>query len=363
MTDRMGVLDDLKQQAAALQEAEAERARLAQARANAVLAIALPAVFRIHLHLRDLAEQLRVLEPDTRVTLDIPGLGPVPGFRQERMEVLAEGHPPDRVVARFLLRYERRGQFEVKGVGAIDSWLDTARARGLNVKLTRLLDPLGSVERGLVTIEDTVPASLSITIERDTGALSLVIRNFEELTERRHLVRPEDVNTRWLDELSKFILRQPNSFLVESLPEDMREQLRRRLEIDKRRQQSEEDDGRLVRAPRLKNLFRRRLRLTLHYRDQQREIAQLDTDFLIGRSDGCDLIIRERRVSRFHARIEQHEEHFVLIDESRNGTWVRYADGTEHHVIGASVELHGAGLIGLGAPPDPENPNVIQYSA
>ena len=228
---------------------------------------------------------------------------------------------------------------------------------------TRLLDPLGSVERGLVTIEDTVPASLSITIERDTGALSLVIRNFEELTERRHLVRPEDVNTRWLDELSKFILRQPNSFLVESLPEDMREQLRRRLEIDKRRQQSEEDDGRLVRAPRLKNLFRRRLRLTLHYRDQQREIAQLDTDFLIGRSDGCDLIIRERRVSRFHARIEQHEEHFVLIDESRNGTWVRYADGTEHHVIGASVELHGAGLIGLGAPPDPENPNVIQYSA
>lgn len=359
----MGVLDELKQQAAAMREAEEERLRLEQAHANAVLAIALPAVFRIHLHLRELAEQLRVLEPDIRVSLDIPGLGSVPGFRQDRMEILADGHPPDRVVARFLLRYERRGQFEVKGVGALDGWLDNARARGLNVKLVRLLEPLGTVERGLVTLEDTVPASLTFSIERESGAILLVIRNFEELTDRRHQIRPEDVNTRWLDELSKFILRQPNRFLVEELPEDMREQLRRRLEIDKRRQQGIEDDPRAPIAPRLKNLFRRRPLLTLHYRDQQREIAHLETDFLIGRSDGCDLIVRERRVSRFHARIEQHEDHYVLLDESRNGTWVRFADGTEQHVVGSSLALIGSGLIGLGAPPDATNPNVIQFSA
>lgn len=363
----MGVLDDLKQQAEALKAAEEERLRLEQARAhteearaNALLAIALPAVFRLHLHLRELSEQLRVLDPETRMTLEVPGVGPVPGFRQEHMEVLAEGHPPDRVVARFKLRYERRGHFEVRGAGSIDSWLDTTRARGLNARLVRILDPIGALERALVTFEDVVPASIGFSIERDTGAIAITLRNFEELGERRHLVQAARINSRFLDELSKFILRQPNSFLVQELPDDLREHLRRRLEQERRRAQGEDERAPL--APRLKNLFRKRPVLQLEYRERQFEIAHLETDFLLGRSDGCDLIVRERRVSRFHARIEQREEGFVLIDESRNGTWVRQADGSEEKVNGSLVPLTGSGLIGLGCPPDDDNPHVIRFN-
>ncbi len=102
--------------------------------------------------------------------------------------------------------------------------------------------------------------------------------------------------------------------------------------------------------------------LQLAYRDREHEIVQLDNDFLIGRSDGCDLIVRERRVSRFHARIEQREEHYVLIDESRNGTWVRQADGSERKINGASLPLAGSGLIALGGPPDDDNPNIVRYT-
>ncbi|HMM75506.1 MAG TPA: FHA domain-containing protein [Gammaproteobacteria bacterium] len=363
----MGVLDDLKQQAEALKAAEAARAREEEARAkseevraNALLAIALPAVFRLHLHLRELAEQLRVLDPETRVTLEVPGIGPVPGFRQEHMEVYAEGHPPDRVVARFRLRYERRGHFEVRGAGSIDHWLENARGRGLAVRLVRILDPIGALERALVTFEDAVPASIAFAIERDSGAVAITLRNFEELGERRHLVQAGRVNSRFLDELSKFILRQPNRFLVQELPDELREHLRRRLERDRRREAGEDERGPL--APRLKGLFRKRPVLQLGYRDREHEIAQLETDFLLGRSDGCDLIVRERRVSRFHARIELRDEQFVLIDESRNGTWVRQADGSEQRVSGAAVSLSGSGLIGLGAPPDDDNPNVLRYT-
>ncbi len=364
----MGVLDDLKQQAEALKAAEEERARLDQARArneearaNALLAIALPAVFRLHLHLRELAEQLRVLELETRVALDVPGIGPVPGFRQEHMEVLAEGHPPDRVVVRFRLRYERRGHFEVRGAGSVDHWLESARGRGLNARLVRILDPIGSLERALVTFEDSVPASIGFAIERDSGAIAITLRNFEELGERKHLVQAERINSRFLDELSKYILRQPNRFLVQELPDGLREHLRRRLEIDRRRDNGGDED-RAPLAPRLKNLFRKRPVLQLAYRDREHEIVQLDNDFLIGRSDGCDLIVRERRVSRFHARIEQREDHYVLIDESRNGTWVRQADGSERKVNGASLPLVGSGLIALGGPPDDDNPNIVRYT-
>ncbi|MCC7122491.1 MAG: FHA domain-containing protein [Gammaproteobacteria bacterium] len=357
----MGVLDDLKQQAEALKAAEQTRAREEQARANALLAIALPAVFRLNLHLRELADQLRVLDPETRLTLDVPGIGPVPGFRQEHMEVTAEGHPPDRVVARFRLRYERRGHFEVRGAGSLDHWLDNARGRGLAVRLVRILDPIGALERALVTFEDSVPASIAFAFERDSGAISITLRNFEELGERRHLVQAGRITSGFLDELSKFILRQPNRFLVQELPDDLREHLRRRLEIDRRRDEAG-DDGRPPLTPRLKGLFRKRPVLQLAYRERAHEIAQLESDFLIGRSDGCDLIVRERRVSRFHARIELRDERFVLIDESRNGTWVRRANGSEERINGASTVLAGSGLIGLGGPPDEQNPNILHYA-
>lgn len=365
----MGVLDDLKQQAEALKAAEAARARLeeersrtAEMRTNALLAIALPAVFRLHLHLRELADQLRVLEPETRLSLDVPGIGAVPGWRQEQMDVVADGHPPDRVVARFNLRYERRGHFETRANGTVDHWFETARGRGLNVKLVRMLEPVGALERAIVTFEGSVPASLAFAIERESGAIAITLRNFEEIGERRHYVKAESINSRWLDELTKFILRQPNRFLVEDMPDELREHLRRRLEIDRRREQGGDDEGRAVIAPRLKNMFRKRTPLQLSYRDRAHEIAQLDNDFLIGRSDGCDLIVRERRVSRFHARIEQHDEQFVLIDESRNGTWVRFDDGREERINGASIALTGSGLIGLGAPPDDGNPNILRFA-
>jgi hypothetical protein len=148
---------------------------------------------------------------------------------------------------------------------------------------------------------------------------------------------------------------------VQELPDELREHLRRRLEIDRRRELAGEDE-RGPSAPRLKDLFRRRPVLQLGYRDREHEIAQLDSDFLIGRSDGCDLIVRERRVSRFHARIELREEQYVLVDESRNGTWVRQADGSERKVIGAALPLTGSGLIGLGGPPDDSNPNILRYT-
>ena len=356
----MGVLDELKHQAAVLRQADEEQARSREARTTAALAAALPAVFRIHLHLRDLAEQLRILQPDIRIALDIPGLGAVPGFRQDAMEVDADGNPPDRVSARFALRYERRGQFELKGVGSVNAWLDNARRKGLLVKLVRMLEPPGGAERALVALAESVAAAIDFSIDRESGSIVLLIRNFEQLGERRQVVRPEDVTSRWLDELTRFIMRQPHRFLVQELPPDLRENLRRRLELDKRREQ-EAPDALTALSPRLKGLFRRRQPLKLAYRGRRHELSQVEVEFLIGRSDACDLVMPEARVSRFHARIEQHDGQYLLVDESRNGTWVRFADGTQQRVGTTPVTLTGRGLIGLCAPPDASNPNTIEF--
>lgn len=360
----MGVLDDLKEQAAQARQAAAASAQGREARETAALAVALPAIFRIHLHLRELAEQLSLLKPDLRTALEVPGLGAVPGFRQEPMEIEADGNPPDRVCARFTLRYERRGQFELKGVTSVNQWLDNARRRGLLIRLERMLEPMGHLERAIVSLGDSLAASLEFTIDRDSGAVLLTVRNFEELGERRHAIRPKEITSRWLDELTRYVLRQPHRFLVKELPPDVRENLRRRLELEKRREQeAAAPAARPAVPPRLKELFRRRQPLRLAFRDLRHELAQAGTEFLIGRSDACDLVIAEPRISRFHARIEYREGRFLLVDESRNGTWVRFADGTQQRVGNTPVTLEGRGLIALAAPPGPDNPNVVEFEA
>lgn len=360
----MGVLDDLKEQAARARQAAAAEEQGRAARETAALAVALPAMFRIHLHLRDLAEQLRLLKPELRLALEIPGLGAVPGFRQDPPEIDASGNPPDRLGVRFALRYERRGQFELRGVPSVNQWLDSTRRRGLLVRLERMLDPLGHLERAVVSLGDGVAASLDFSIDRDSGAVLLAVRNFEELGERRHAVRPEEITSRWLDEFTRFLLRQPHRFLVNELPPDVRENLRRRLELEKRRDEEALADGQRATAPaRLKELLRRRNPLLLVFRGQRHELSQVGIEFLIGRSDACDLVVAEPRISRFHARIEYRDGRFLLIDESRNGTWVRFADGTRQRVGETGISLEGRGSIGLAAAPDESNPNVIDFEA
>jgi class 3 adenylate cyclase len=68
----------------------------------------------------------------------------------------------------------------------------------------------------------------------------------------------------------------------------------------------------------------------------------------LGRADENDVTIKGNLISRVHARIELNKSHYVLIDQSTNGTFVQRDDGEEVYVRRDSAQLTGSGLIGLG---------------
>jgi pSer/pThr/pTyr-binding forkhead associated (FHA) protein len=50
---------------------------------------------------------------------------------------------------------------------------------------------------------------------------------------------------------------------------------------------------------------------------------QIDTELIIGRDPGCDVVINDRQVSRYHARIERNLDGVQVEDlGSKNGTFV-----------------------------------------
>jgi adenylate cyclase len=81
----------------------------------------------------------------------------------------------------------------------------------------------------------------------------------------------------------------------------------------------------------------------------------------LGRADDNDVTIKGNLISRIHARIEVKKNHFVLIDQSTNGTFVQRDDGEEIYVRRDSAQLTGSGLIGLGRVAVKDMPLAVEY--
>lgn len=89
-------------------------------------------------------------------------------------------------------------------------------------------------------------------------------------------------------------------------------------------------------------------RLVLEYRGQTRIFRQT---LLIGRGETNDLVVDDPMTSRHHARIERRNDHFVLIDQSTNGTFVTVQGGREIPLRRSEFILFGEGRLACGDSP------------
>lgn len=106
---------------------------------------------------------------------------------------------------------------------------------------------------------------------------------------------------------------------------------------------------------------RKAVRLRLVLSDRELVLDESHPQIAIGRADENDVIIRGNLISRIHARIELSRSKFLLIDQSTNGTFVTSLNGEEAFVRRDSMQLKGAGLIGLGKVPEPDSPQTIRF--
>lgn len=102
-------------------------------------------------------------------------------------------------------------------------------------------------------------------------------------------------------------------------------------------------------------------RLRLRYRGREVVVNEDRPQVSIGRSEDSDLVVKDKLISRLHARIEFTRGKFMLVDESTNGTCVLQSDGEEHFVRRDSVQIKGEGAIGLGRVPQVDSPQAIHF--
>jgi adenylate cyclase len=103
---------------------------------------------------------------------------------------------------------------------------------------------------------------------------------------------------------------------------------------------------------------------TLRLKFQGEEVvlsAEGVRNIALGRGDDNDVTIKGNLISRVHARIEINKTHYLIVDESTNGTFVQRDDGEELYVRRDSAQLTGSGLIGLGRVAARGSPLAVEY--
>jgi DNA-directed RNA polymerase subunit RPC12/RpoP len=104
-------------------------------------------------------------------------------------------------------------------------------------------------------------------------------------------------------------------------------------------------------------------RLELKYRDQVIEVNKKRSIVTMGRDPENDIVIKNRLVSRSHAVILCRKDRFVLIDESKNGTFIR-TDEKEDTTVNRGMEFRfsGQGIISPGQKIVPDSKDTIQFT-
>jgi class 3 adenylate cyclase len=89
-------------------------------------------------------------------------------------------------------------------------------------------------------------------------------------------------------------------------------------------------------------------RLLVRYRDTELTVDGAHGPLTLGRDMSNEVVIKDQRASRNHARIERRRDKFVLVDQSTNGTFLRIAGENEVVLKREEIILRGQGTIGFG---------------
>lgn len=102
-------------------------------------------------------------------------------------------------------------------------------------------------------------------------------------------------------------------------------------------------------------------RLRLRHGEEEVWLAASRPNAVIGRDPNADLVTRDSRASRSHGRVERRRDKYVLIDESTNGTYVKFQGEPEIVLRREEVILRGRGRIALGHSTEEEGEEPIEF--
>lgn len=226
----MSLLDELKKQAQAKQSRERlDKRRQAEREARSRHEV-LPKLVQIYSYLKELLQQIDILDIEVRADYNLKGCGKLIGLRQETYELRADSR--DNMTNLTLGYYcvgEGEVKFELETQQQVEQQKDYFKQHDLAYTSRDYRDERHNVSHALFSFEPRIRVSFDFQLAKDLTTILLTVRNYDGLGTHRYQLEPARIDGKFLDELGKYILRWENSFLKLDISENYRENLRQRL--------------------------------------------------------------------------------------------------------------------------------------
>jgi adenylate cyclase len=88
--------------------------------------------------------------------------------------------------------------------------------------------------------------------------------------------------------------------------------------------------------------------LMLRYRDHSYVVSKRHRTVILGREAICQIVVQSDFASRQHVRIEFRLGKFFIVDQSTNGTYIRFKNGNVVCITCDEMVLEGSGFLSMG---------------
>lgn len=197
-----------------------------------------PAMLHTYRFLDELLQHLEYLEEQVQAHYDVPGIGRLDPVMQSHYQLRADTLGEIRSIKlKFLCEAPSDLVCEVRGAEDVRTALTSLERLGMVFSRSREKRNAGVVEEVRLEVRQRFTAILYVTADIEKREMFFRFKNFEGYGDRYRHVNPMDINDQSLDELARYILREPSSWAVAKVDEEARRRLQRNLERDRKRRE------------------------------------------------------------------------------------------------------------------------------
>lgn len=215
----MAFLDELKKEAEAqkLQEQTQTQSKLAAVSQNFLLVQ--HKYKEMHHYLRELVNQLNVLNQDIKRTYTIEGFGQIEDFRPcdyaLNIDSIRIGQKDfaNTIVFRFKCRTEKDISIERNVPSQIENLKEHFWQCNLKYQCTEFKNDRGLVARAIFKVTNEIPVTFRFSADFETAKILLQVKNFTGLTVNEYVYEAKELTAEFLEEMAKYVLEKPNKFL------------------------------------------------------------------------------------------------------------------------------------------------------
>lgn len=239
----MGLLDELEQEAERRRAEAAAQAAAHGDREQAWNQQLAPAVASLAAYLEKLTAHLGFLKRRARFEFQLPGYGPVVAYADPEFQLKST---PARATHEITLEWvaqvasEECPALDIEGTARIKALQATFQAHRLTGLVEARKNANGDPVAARFQARGRVPLRLQVLAEQDSAVARMQFTNLEGFGSSGRSFAAGQLTPELFDALGRFITREQLEFGREDLPEDLRKQLRTRVERDQLKREWEQ---------------------------------------------------------------------------------------------------------------------------